>query len=158
MKLQHFVCLFYLQLWKTKTPFHVRCRWCPDGNESSEPPLPSTEQSQLALEDGENQVVEALRLARLVKIDLRLYKVQRGIFVMDLQRAAGDPFSFMNLCSRIIAELKVSASASASNANTMNANQLSASLKGAATFSGSTQVPSGNNQKTNDETNDVKMQ
>jgi hypothetical protein len=46
-----------------------------------------------------------------VKVQLQLYKVQRGIYLLDLQKAAGDPFSFMNLCARIITELKVPAAA-----------------------------------------------
>eukprot|EP01138_Halocafeteria_seosinensis_P000460 gb/GECG01000474.1/.p1 GENE.gb/GECG01000474.1/~~gb/GECG01000474.1/.p1 ORF type:complete len:709 (+),score=87.39 gb/GECG01000474.1/:1-2127(+) len=143
-------------LWKTKAAFHVRCRWCPQSDESTEANLPSREISQTGLDgDQSGEVIEALRLARQVKIDLRLYKVQRGIFVMDLQRAAGDPFSFMNLCSRIIAELKVSAAAAASTTNTMSSDQLSASLKGATTLSGNAK----NGQLTkDDESNDVKMQ
>lgn len=48
-----------------------------------------------------------------VKIGLQLYKVQRGIYLLDLQKISGDAFSFMNLCARIITELKVPAATAA---------------------------------------------
>ncbi len=44
-----------------------------------------------------------------VRLGLQLYKVQRGIYLLDLQLLRGDPFTFMNLCARVIAELKVPA-------------------------------------------------
>lgn len=46
---------------------------------------------------------EAWARARLV---LQLYRVQDRIYLLDLRRAGGDVFSFMNLCARLIAELK----------------------------------------------------
>lgn len=48
-----------------------------------------------------------------VKIGLQLYKVQRGIYLLDLQKLEGEAFSFMHLCARIITELKVPAAAAA---------------------------------------------
>mmetsp|Transcript_7285 Transcript_7285/g.26070 ORF Transcript_7285/g.26070 Transcript_7285/m.26070 type:complete len:603 (-) Transcript_7285:19-1827(-) len=73
--------------WKVLAPYRVRCRWAPPGMESR--PEPQWD----------------------VKIALQLYKVQRGIYLLDLQKASGDAFVFMNLCARIITELKVPASA-----------------------------------------------
>lgn len=43
-------------------------------------------------------------------------QVQRGIYLLDLQLLRGDPFTFMNLCARVIAELKVPAAATAAAA------------------------------------------
>jgi len=42
----------------------------------------------------------------LVRLVLQLYRVQDRIYLLDLRRAGGDMFSFMNLCARLIAELK----------------------------------------------------
>lgn len=115
-----------LQLWKTLTAFHVRCRWAPEEEDISKI---TSLQGRIGDDEPHEGIKNALKLAREVKIDLHLYKVQRGIFVMDLQRVSGDLFSFMNLCSRIIAELKVSAATSNSAVTPMSSTQLSNSLK-----------------------------
>jgi len=47
-----------------------------------------------------------------VKAGLSLYKVQHGIYLLDFQKVEGDPFSFMQLCSLIITELKTLSAAS----------------------------------------------
>lgn len=73
--------------WKVLAPYRVRCRWSPPGMD--ERPSPAFD----------------------VKIALQLYRVQRGIYLLDLQKASGDSFTFMNLCARIITELKVPATA-----------------------------------------------
>ncbi|KAJ0393091.1 hypothetical protein P43SY_004485 [Pythium insidiosum] len=41
-----------------------------------------------------------------VKIGLQLYKVQQHIYLLDFQRLDGNAFTYMNLCARIITELK----------------------------------------------------
>jgi hypothetical protein len=57
---------------------------------------------------------EGLAACAEVRISLQLYRVppQKGIYLLDLRRAAGDSFSFMALCARVIAELKVPSAAS----------------------------------------------
>lgn len=54
-----------------------------------------------------------MRLAA-VRVLLQLYRVQRGVYLLDLGQADGDCQSFMSLCARIITELKVPAAAAAS--------------------------------------------
>ncbi len=44
--------------------------------------------------------------ATTVKIGLQLYKVQQHIYLLDFQKLGGDAFTYMNLCARIITELK----------------------------------------------------
>ena len=47
-----------------------------------------------------------------ITIGLTLYKVQQSIYLLDFQKIAGDPFSFMTLCANIITELKTLSAAS----------------------------------------------
>jgi 5'-AMP-activated protein kinase catalytic alpha subunit len=47
-----------------------------------------------------------------ITIGLTLYKVQQNIYLLDFQKIAGDPFSFMTLCANIITELKTLSAAS----------------------------------------------
>jgi 5'-AMP-activated protein kinase, catalytic alpha subunit len=64
--------------WKVVSPYRVKCRW-----------QPSPQQPQ-----------------EVVKIGLQLYKVQQHIYLLDFQRLDGNAFTYMNLCARIITELK----------------------------------------------------
>ncbi|ETV90989.1 CAMK/CAMKL/AMPK protein kinase, variant 1 [Aphanomyces invadans] len=71
--------------WKVLAPYRVKCRW--------QPPLafaPSTGPSH----------------AKPIKIGLQLYKVQQHIYLLDFENLGGDAFTYMNLCARIITELK----------------------------------------------------
>jgi serine/threonine protein kinase len=79
-----------------------------------------------------------------VKVQLQLYKVQRGIYLLDLQKAAGDPFSFMNLCARIITELKVPAAAAvtASASQSATSTPVSASVPDSISATASSSVTS----------------
>ncbi len=74
------------QEWQVVVPFKIRSRVCPE------------------------RCVRVVSAAEMrVRLGLQLYKVQRGIYLLDLQLLRGDPFTFMNLCARVIAELKVPA-------------------------------------------------
>ncbi|RQM25980.1 hypothetical protein B5M09_000818 [Aphanomyces astaci] len=70
--------------WKVLAPYRVKCRWQPA------PPPPSCSTS----------------VHKPVKIGLQLYKVQQHIYLLDFQNLGGDAFTYMNLCARIITELK----------------------------------------------------
>jgi hypothetical protein len=72
------------QLWQRagNVPFRIRCRIEDPGRRL-------------------NAAEERLRFG------VQLYKVQRGIYLLDLHLIRGDAFSFMNSCARVIAELKV---------------------------------------------------
>ena len=85
------VCVFPLrlecaQVWQVVGSFRIRCR--------------IVDPSRVV-----NSAEEKLRLG------LQLYKVQRGIYLLDLVLLKGDAFTFLNSCARIIAELKVPAAA-----------------------------------------------
>ncbi|RHZ14766.1 hypothetical protein DYB37_009120, partial [Aphanomyces astaci] len=70
--------------WKVLAPYRVKCRWQP----ASPPSSSSTS------------------VHKPVKIGLQLYKVQQHIYLLDFQNLGGDAFTYMNLCARIITELK----------------------------------------------------
>ncbi|RHY72345.1 hypothetical protein DYB38_007800, partial [Aphanomyces astaci] len=71
--------------WKVLAPYRVKCRWQP----ASPPPSSSS-----------------TSVHKPVKIGLQLYKVQQHIYLLDFQNLGGDAFTYMNLCARIITELK----------------------------------------------------
>jgi hypothetical protein len=73
-----------LQVWQSIGTFRIRCR----------------------IEDS-SRVVNAAE--ERLRLGLQLYKVQRGIYLLDLVLLKGDAFTFLNSCARIIAELKVPA-------------------------------------------------
>ncbi len=49
------------------------------------------------------------------RLGLQLYKVQRAVFLLDFVKLAGDPYSFMILCSKVINELQVPGTANAAS-------------------------------------------
>lgn len=84
--------LFVLHFeWKVVAPYRIKCRWqakgFPTGSDSSKLNSHLMAQSQ-------------------IKIGLQLYKVQQHIYLLDFQRLEGNAFIYMNLCARIITELK----------------------------------------------------
>ncbi|CCI47099.1 unnamed protein product [Albugo candida] len=72
--------------WKAAAPYRVKCRW----------QAPKT--SNLY----HNKTLNGSR----IKIGLQLYKVQQHIYLLDFQKLEGNAFTYMNLCARIITELK----------------------------------------------------
>jgi hypothetical protein len=68
-----------------------------------------------------------------LRLGLQLYKVQRGIYLLDLVLLKGDAFTFLNSCARIIAELKVPAVAASGAAAGAGAGSAAAGPAGAAT-------------------------
>ena len=92
--------------WKVLNPYHIRVRWCPDKHTVSALCTVAVAMSAGATAPAPASTIAAISLAAHVKVDLRLYRVQPGVYLMDLSRHRGDTFSFSNLCARIIAELK----------------------------------------------------
>ena len=70
--------------WKILAPYRVKCRW----------------QKMMATDSDSSESTS------VSKIGLQLYKVQQHIYLLDFQKLDGDAFTFMNLCARIITELK----------------------------------------------------
>ena len=46
---------------------------------------------------------------KIVVMNLTLYKVQQGIYLLDFHKVKGELFSYIGLCSNIINELKLHA-------------------------------------------------
>ncbi|TMW58966.1 hypothetical protein Poli38472_007111 [Pythium oligandrum] len=76
--------------WKVVAPYRVKCRW-----------QPTSQQLQQMQDEGDE-----LPSSLTVKIGLQLYKVQQHIYLLDFQKLDGNAFTYMNLCARIITELK----------------------------------------------------
>ncbi|CAM9756267.1 unnamed protein product [Discosporangium mesarthrocarpum] len=78
----------------------------------------------------------------VVMVCLTLYKVQGLIYLLDFQRLEGHPFEFMNLCAKVITQLKT---LSAQNKHMMVMNSINAStvasLQGRGRQSGSLEQP-----------------
>lgn len=88
--------------WIVVAPYRVKCRWQPKGF-PSRPPA-STGHAE---HDYEAHVkYQQLQAQSRIKIGLQLYKVQQHIYLLDFQRLDGNAFTYMNLCARIITELK----------------------------------------------------
>lgn len=114
-------------VWVTQSPYYVRAKWQPSASTcqlfaeaaAARPALAQVPHSGLpdspnAPEpgsDGSQPAVRAVRLACRVRLSIRLFRVTRGVYLMDLSCTRGDPFSFLTLATRIIAELKVPAGA-----------------------------------------------
>jgi 5'-AMP-activated protein kinase catalytic alpha subunit len=69
--------------WKVVAPYRVKCRWQPSG-----------------------ATMPNASMNHVVTIGLQLYKVQQHIYLLDFQKLDGNAFTYMNLCARIITELK----------------------------------------------------
>jgi 5'-AMP-activated protein kinase catalytic alpha subunit len=90
--------LFVLHFeWKVVAPYRVKCRW-------QAPATDPTNQSGGAVM-GPDEAMLHQQMQR-IKIGLQLYKVQQHIYLLDFQRLDGNAFTYMNLCARIITELK----------------------------------------------------
>jgi 5'-AMP-activated protein kinase catalytic alpha subunit len=82
--------------WKTLSPYNVQGRWSYDDTTGS-----STGSIVHEDVDGEmNSVVESNFF--ILKIGLRLYKVQESIYLLDFQKISGDNFYFLQQCAKII--------------------------------------------------------
>jgi 5'-AMP-activated protein kinase catalytic alpha subunit len=81
------------QEWKILSPYKLKARY---------PPQPDV--AELSLAD-DNAVVPAP--PKLVKMGLQLYKTPRSRYVLDVQKLFGETFVFMNLCARLMTELRI---------------------------------------------------
>jgi 5'-AMP-activated protein kinase catalytic alpha subunit len=85
--------LFVLHFeWKVVAPYRIKCRWQAKGFSSGD--AMSGKMSPQLLAQSQ------------IKVGLQLYKVQQHIYLLDFQRLEGNAFIYMNLCARIITELK----------------------------------------------------
>ena len=115
--------------WRHIAPYRVRARWLPaPGTPAAAAMMAAASAARAAQARGEPVPAslpqpEGLAACAEVRIGLQLFRVppQRGIYLLDLRRAAGDAFCFMALCARIIAELKVPSAASAAAATAIAA-------------------------------------
>lgn len=98
--------------WKVVSPYHIRVRWRPStASVQALCQYPVQHAPSAALSPGSSPITplatrESISLAARVKVDVRLYRVQAGVYLMDMARYAGDVFSFANMCACIITELK----------------------------------------------------
>lgn len=84
--------LFVLHFeWKVVAPYRIKCRWLNKG---------------LSTEMTDAKMQQHFQAQSQIKIGLQLYKVQQHIYLLDFQRLEGNAFMYMNLCARIITELK----------------------------------------------------
>lgn len=91
--------------WIVVAPYRVKCRWQLKGAGSSVRTAPAPTGNADA--DYEAQVqFQQLEAQSRIKIGLQLYKVQQHIYLLDFQRLDGNAFTYMNMCARIITELK----------------------------------------------------
>ena len=74
--------------------------------ETTLPPPPSPSHSDPGSEGETKKSPGSARAKGRCKVALSLYKVQQSIYLLDFQRVEGCPFSFMNIASGIIGELK----------------------------------------------------
>eukprot|EP00644_Phytophthora_capsici_P009884 jgi/Phyca11/119653/e_gw1.39.449.1 len=90
--------LFVLHFeWKVVAPYRVKCRWqSPSGD-------PNNQNGGAVVNMEEAKLQQQMQR---IKIGLQLYKVQQHIYLLDFQRLDGNAFTYMNLCARIITELK----------------------------------------------------
>ncbi|KAA0150884.1 hypothetical protein FNF29_04998 [Cafeteria roenbergensis] len=111
--------------WRHIAPYRLRARWQPaDGTPAAAAMHTAAHAASAAYTAGRPLPAslpqpEGLAACAAVRISVQLFRVppQRGIYLLDLRRAAGDSFGFMALCARIIAELKVPSAASSAAAS-----------------------------------------
>ncbi|KAG7383043.1 Protein kinase [Phytophthora boehmeriae] len=91
--------LFVLHFeWKVVAPYRVKCRW--QSNVANDP---NKQNGDSVMSPDKAKLQQQMQS---IKIGLQLYKVQQHIYLLDFQRLDGNAFTYMNLCARIITELK----------------------------------------------------
>ena len=109
--------------WICLSPYRIRARWLPQATAGAEADGPGASKvsdgagSSGAQSDGEaGGAAQAMDLdsneqdgVKAVIMNLTLYKVQQGIYLLDFHKVKGELFSFIGLCSNIINELKLHA-------------------------------------------------
>uniref|UniRef100_A0AAV1UUN6 non-specific serine/threonine protein kinase n=1 Tax=Peronospora matthiolae TaxID=2874970 RepID=A0AAV1UUN6_9STRA len=91
--------LFVLHFeWKVVAPYRVKCRWQSSGE--------GTNDDGGGGGGGSPEEAMLQQQMQRIKVGLQLYKVQQHIYLLDFQRLDGNAFTYMNLCARIITELK----------------------------------------------------
>jgi hypothetical protein len=58
----------------------------------------------VGLKDKEGRAVDP---AQVVKLGLQVYRTPRGQYVVDIQKLFGQTFTFLDFCSRIVTDLKL---------------------------------------------------
>lgn len=107
--------------WICLSPYRIRARWIPSerlsnkadggshGTQLVNPENAVDGATQMDVDTDQNTGGSATKETRVVIMNLTLYKVQQGIYLLDFHKAKGELFSFIGLCSSIINELKLHA-------------------------------------------------
>ncbi len=109
--------------WICLSPYRIRARWLPQTAAGTEAGgAGASKVSDRAGGSGARNGAEAGGAAQAMDLDsdeqvgvkavimnLTLYKVQQGIYLLDFHKVKGELFSFIGLCSNIINELKLHA-------------------------------------------------
>jgi hypothetical protein len=88
--------------WKILSPYKLKTRYPPQSVLDELPPA--------ALASAASDSASAAASAappKLVKMGLQLYKTPRSRYVLDVQKLYGETFVFMNLCARLMTELRI---------------------------------------------------
>jgi len=90
--------------WKMVNSYRIKCKWMPNAQAGFQ----GQQGGGLfaAFKGGNNQPGPRQRPDYHIIIALSLYKVQQHIYLLDFQKVDGDSFTFMELCAKIITQLK----------------------------------------------------
>jgi 5'-AMP-activated protein kinase catalytic alpha subunit len=95
--------------WICLSPYRIRARWVPPGPEGGDGPDldgGGGKAKSIAMDVDDEEDVKSVKV---VIMNLTLYKVQEGIYLLDFHKVTGELFSYIGLCSNIINELKLHA-------------------------------------------------
>ena len=111
--------------WICLSPYNIRARWIPpeqtdtqtdggrrgsgSGGGGNETDGTNTSSKPSAMMDVDNDDDDDGKSLKVVVMNLTLYKVQQGIYLLDFHKVTGELFSYIGLCSNIINELKLHA-------------------------------------------------
>jgi len=92
--------------WKKVTPYCVRGRYV---YQNLEHPSSMEDMAAAELEGTEPQLAPVVSSPRLIKLEVQVYKSRDGECLLDIQRLHGDLFLFIDLCWRLLGELRITA-------------------------------------------------
>ena len=95
--------------WKILSPYKLKTRYPPqsalDELSSSNALAPLTASASASSDSA--SAAASVAPPKLVKMGLQLYKTPRSRYVLDVQKLYGETFVFMNLCARLMTELRI---------------------------------------------------
>lgn len=96
--------------WKMIGHYNMTCRWFPGVTGHSEDMLNNQMHANHGLDD-ESAIAERDDVignpSNVVKFELQLYKTKENGYLVDLQRVSGPHLLFLDLCSALLAQLRV---------------------------------------------------